>query len=124
MNYASTANIEEVMKFFLGDKTFETDFNNYGLISLLSVFDKLLDKVMYNSLNAFLTKHKIFCKYHFGFRKNHATADALSEVTDFIYKSLDEGNFLFGIYVDLKRHSIPYSIEHYYINFNTTEIED
>ena len=28
LNYASTANIEEVMKFYnLGDKTFETDFN-------------------------------------------------------------------------------------------------
>ena len=28
MNYASTANIEEVIKFYsLGDKTFETDFN-------------------------------------------------------------------------------------------------
>ena len=29
--YASTANIEEVMKFYnLGDKTFKTDFNNPG----------------------------------------------------------------------------------------------
>ena len=29
MNYTSTANIEEVMKFYnLGDKTFETDFSN------------------------------------------------------------------------------------------------
>ena len=28
LNYASTANIEEVMKFYnLGDKTFKTDFN-------------------------------------------------------------------------------------------------
>ena len=28
LNYASTANIEEVMKFYnLGDKTFETDFS-------------------------------------------------------------------------------------------------
>ena len=28
LNYASTANIDEVMKFYsLGDKTFETDFN-------------------------------------------------------------------------------------------------
>ena len=28
LNYASAANIEEVMKFYnLGDKTFETDFN-------------------------------------------------------------------------------------------------
>ena len=30
LNYASTANIEEVTKFYnLGDKTFETDFNSY-----------------------------------------------------------------------------------------------
>ena len=76
-------------------------------------------------VNAFLTKHKIFYKYYFGFRKNHATADALSEVVDFIYKSLDEGYFVFGIYIYRpKRHSIPYNIEHYYINFNTTEFED
>ena len=72
-------------------------------ISLLSIFDKLLEKVMYNRVNAFLTKHKIFYKYQFGFRKNYATADALSEVIDFIYKSLDEGNFVFGIYIDLKK---------------------
>ena len=42
---------------------------------------------MYNRLNAFLIKHKIFYKYQFGFRKNHATADALSEVIDFMYQS-------------------------------------
>ena len=30
LNYASTANIEEVMKFYnTGDKTFETDFRYY-----------------------------------------------------------------------------------------------
>ena len=33
-NYASTANIEEVMKFYnLGNKTFETDFNSACLLS-------------------------------------------------------------------------------------------
>ena len=32
LNYASTANIEEVMKFYnLGDKSFETDFNSFTL---------------------------------------------------------------------------------------------
>ena len=31
LNYASTTNIEEVMKFYnLGDKTFETDFSQNG----------------------------------------------------------------------------------------------
>ena len=27
----------------------------------------------------------------------------LTEVTDYIYKSLDEGNYMFGIYIDLKK---------------------
>ena len=26
---------------------------------------------------------------------------ALTEVTDYIYKSLNEGNYVFGIYIDL-----------------------
>ena len=93
--------IAKVIPIFKGENP--TDPDNYRSISLLSVFDKLLENVMYNTLNAFLTKHKIFYKYQLGFRKNHATADALSEVIDFIYKSLDEGNFVFGIYMDLKK---------------------
>ena len=55
---------------------------------------------MYNTLDSFLHKHKIFYKYQFGFRKNHATTKAL---IDYIYKSLDEGNYVFGIYIDLKK---------------------
>ena len=52
---------------------------------------------MYNRLDSFLHKHKILYKYQFGFRKNHATTNALTEVTDYIYKSRDEGNYVFGI---------------------------
>ena len=80
-----------------------TDPSNYRPISLLSVFDELLEKLMYNRLNPFFQKHNIFYKYQFGFRKNHATASALTEVIDYIYKSLDEGNYVFGIYIDLKK---------------------
>ena len=39
-------------------------------------------------------------KYQFG---NHATSNSLTEVIDHIYKSLDEGNYGFGIYIDLKK---------------------
>ena len=93
--------IAKVIPIFKGENP--TDPNNYRPIPLLSIFDKLLEKVMYNRVNAFLTKHKIFYKYQFGFIKSHAIADALSEVIDFIYKFLDEGNFVFGIYIDLKK---------------------
>ena len=58
---------------------------------------------MYNRVNAFLTNIKYSTSTSLDSEKNHATADALSEVIDFIYKSLDEGNFVFGIYIDLKK---------------------
>ena len=58
---------------------------------------------MLNGLNPFLNKNNILYKYQFGFRKNHATTHALTEVIDYIYKSLDEGNYVFGIYIDLKK---------------------
>ena len=50
MNYASTANIEEVMKFYiLGDKAFETDFSIYSdsnnMFRLQKVVNRELRKV-------------------------------------------------------------------------------
>ena len=87
----------------------------------LSVFDKLLDKLMYNRLDSFLHKYKIFYNYQFGFRKNRATTNALTEVIDYIYKSLDEGNYVFGIFLDLKKHSILYSIIYSEASSNITE---
>ena len=75
---------------------------------------------MYNRLALFFQKHKVFYKYQFGFRKNHATDNALTEVMNYLYKSLDEGNYVFGIYIDLKKafdtvqHQILlYQLQHY-----------
>ena len=72
-----------------------TDPGNYRPISLLSVFDKLIEKVMLNRLLQFLNKNDILYKYQFGFRKNHATSSALTKVINHIYKPLDEGNYVF-----------------------------
>ena len=101
-----------------GDVT--TDPGNYRPISLLSLFDKLLEKVILNRLLQLLNKNDMLYKYQFGFRKNHATSNALTEVIDHIYKSLDVGNYVFGIYIDLKKafdtvqHQILlYKLQHY-----------
>ena len=67
---------------------------------LISYLRKLCSTDYYSQ---FLNKNDILYKYQFGFRKNHATSNALTEVIDHIYKSLDEGNYVFGIYIDLKK---------------------
>ena len=94
--------------------------SNYRPISILSTSEKVLERLMFNRLQKFLDKDDVFYKYQFGFRKNHATSHALMDVTDFIYKALDEKKIVFGFYIDLKKafdtvaHNILlYKIQHY-----------
>ena len=42
-------------------------------------------------------------KNQFGFRENHSTSHALIDVVEYIYKSLDDNKFVFGVYIDLKK---------------------
>ena len=77
--------------------------SNYRPISLLSIFDKLLEKIICVRLKQCLEKHSILYKYQFGFRKNHSTSHALIDVAEYIYKSLDDNKFVFGVYIYLKK---------------------
>lgn len=80
-----------------------TDPNNYRPISLLSAFDKILEKVVYSRLINFLNKHNTLFKYQFGFRKNHSTSLALIEIVDKCYKLIDDKNWVVGIFVDFEK---------------------
>ena len=83
-----------------GDKT---SIENYRPISVLSVFSKILEKIMYNHLINFINKHNILYKYQFGFRKRHSTNHAIITLVDKISTALDRGNVVIGCFVDLKK---------------------
>ena len=51
----------------------------------------------------FIDKNNILFLYQFGYRKLHSTTLALNEITDKIKKWLDEGNYVWGIYLDLTK---------------------
>jgi retron-type reverse transcriptase len=55
---------------------------NYRPISLLNIFDKILEKLMYSRLYKHLATNNILYDYQFGFRKGHSTALAILEVVD------------------------------------------
>jgi hypothetical protein len=80
-----------------------TSASNYRPISLLSIFNKMLEKLVHRRLYSFFDKYNVLYKYQFGFRKNHSTSLAVLEVIDTCYKNLDNNNKILGIYFDLSK---------------------
>ena len=93
--------IAKVIPVYKGQET--NISGNYRPISLLSMFEKLIEKVMCNRLKLFLKKNNILYKYQFGFRENHSTGHALIDLMEYINTCLDQGKYVFGIYIDLKK---------------------
>ena len=96
------------------------DINNYRPISLLSIFDKIIEKAMHKRLYSFLEQHNILYKNQFGFRKNNSTTYALIDLTEQIKNSLDSKKHCSGVFIDIRKafdtvnHSILLSkLKHY-----------
>lgn len=76
---------------------------NYRPISLLSIFSKVLEKLMQKRLYCYLSQFDILFDLQFGFREKHSTTLALIEITDNIRNEVDKGNTVVGIYLDLSK---------------------
>ena len=79
------------------------DPNNYRPISLLSIFDKIFEKIICKRLISFLEQNKIWYCHQYGFRKFYSTLLALIEVTDLIKRFLDEKHYVIGIFIDFRK---------------------
>ena len=77
--------------------------SNYRPISLLSVFSKIIEKVMYKRLYNFLELNNILYNYQFGFRSSHSINHALISLTEMIKNTLDNKRFGCGIFLDLQK---------------------
>ena len=93
--------VSKVVAIHKGGSTEEV--NNFRPISLLSIFDKIIEKLMHKRLYDFFEEHNILYKFQFGFRKKMSTGHSLVEITEEIKESIDEGKFGCGIFIDLKK---------------------
>ena len=76
---------------------------NYRPISLLSVFSKKFEKLIYLRIYTFLTKNNLISNKQFGFRSNYSTNHALVSITERIKSLLDDTQFVCGIFIDLEK---------------------
>ena len=79
------------------------DLNNYRPISLLSIFDKIMEKLMHKRLYEFLQEHNILFQNQFGFRKNNSTTFAMLQITEKIKETIDNKKYGCGIFIDLRK---------------------
>jgi hypothetical protein len=77
--------------------------NNYRPIALLSVFDKILEKLMYKRLISYIENKNILFKNQFGFRSNHSTIQAVLSITDKIQQAIENKKHSCGIFLDLSK---------------------
>ena len=77
--------------------------NNYCPISILLLYSKILEGLMYNRLLKYLTLNKILVENQFGFRQQHSTYMALLKLVNDITEELDKGNCSIEIFIDLSK---------------------
>ena len=81
----------------------ETDPCNDRPISLLSVFNRLFEKLMYKRLRSYCEKNGIFFSSQYGFRDNCSTQHAILDILNKIQSKIDAKLFSCGIFIDLKK---------------------
>ena len=67
-----------------------TDMSNYRPISLLSIFHKLLEKLMHKRLINFLNKNSTLNEHQFGFKNNRSTVKAILLIADKIQRAIED----------------------------------
>ena len=78
-------------------------FNNYRPVSLLSIFSKIFEKVMYKRLVEFLEQQNILYDKQFGFRKKHSTYMPIMLLVDKLVRAMERGDFVIGIFLDFSK---------------------
>ena len=97
----SELKIERVVPIFKsGDPSLLT---NYRPISVLSFFSKVFERIVYDYLFDFICTNNILYDYQFGFRPGHSTQQAIITLIDKITKSLDNGDIVISLFIDLKK---------------------
>ena len=81
----------------------KTDPSNYRPISLLPSISKIIERVIHDQKNAFLSNEDILYNYQSGFRGNHSTNLCLSFLTDKVLKGFDAGLLTGMILIDLQK---------------------
>lgn len=76
---------------------------NYRPISVCSVFSKIFETIIKKRLLDFFDTYKVLCKSQHGFREGLSTETATVDYFSYVYRHLDRGDYVIGLFFDLSR---------------------
>ena len=81
----------------------ESDPSNYRPISLLSIFNRIFEKMMYSRLKSYLERYNILDNSQYGFREKRSTEHAILDIFTQIKTNMDKKLYTCGIFIDLQK---------------------
>ena len=79
------------------------DANNCRPISVISVFSRMLEKIVHDQLIEYLITNKVSTPNQSAFRKLYSTVTSLINSTDYWYDNMDKKQLNLAIFLDLKK---------------------
>ena len=76
---------------------------NYRPISLLPICSNIFERLIYNEMFTFLTENNLISPNQSGFRPGDSCVNQLLATTHEIYKSIDEGFGVRGVFLDISK---------------------
>ena len=83
-----------------GDKK---NVQNFRGISILPIFSKIMEKVVHFQLYGYLQCNSLLTGDQFGFRKKLSTSDAIANMTQYVYDSLDQDYTVISFFLDFAK---------------------
>ena len=80
-----------------------TKVQNYRPISLLPLPGKIMEKLVHQQLSMYLENNSLLVKEQHGFRKAHSTTHSVAQLTNHIYKNLDNKTPTLPVFIDFKK---------------------
>ena len=77
--------------------------NNYRPVSLLPIPGKLLEKIVHARIVKFWDNHKFLSNDQGFFRKSHSTISTIADLTDDLFKNINEGRTTLATFIDLRK---------------------
>lgn len=93
--------VAKVIALFKGGE--QNKLSNYRPISLLPWLSKVFERIIHKRMCNFLKKYKLLNESQFGFRKGKSTSDALHNIINSIYNSLNKKESIISVYLDFAK---------------------